>query len=69
MTLDKANFVTHNSITTTGGIMNKLRRLLYRLASLLGDANAVANGKIVERIVRKETTKLAMRGLSKLFKR
>lgn len=49
--------------------MNALRRLLYRMASILGDANAVVRGKIVERVVRKEATKLASRALNSLFKR
>jgi len=33
--------------------MNKFRSLLYRLASILGDINAVAKGKIIQRLIRK----------------
>ena len=42
---------------------------LYLFASLLGDINAVSKGRIVRRVARKQATKLAMRGLAKLFKR
>lgn len=46
-----------------------IRGALYRLASLLGDLNAVAKGRIVQRVVRKQTTKAAMRGLASLFRK
>jgi hypothetical protein len=49
--------------------LNPLRSLLYRLASLLGDANAIAKGRIVQRVVRKQATKAALRGLASLFRR
>lgn len=49
--------------------INPLRSLLYRLASLLGDVNAVAKGGPVQRIVRKQATKAAMRGLASFFRR
>lgn len=49
--------------------LNSLRRALYRLASLLGDLNAVAKGRIVQRVVRKQVTKAAMRGVASLFRR
>ena len=34
-----------------------LRQWLYRIASGLGDANAVVKGKVVQRVVRKRATK------------
>lgn len=35
-----------------------LRSLLYRAASILGDINAAKRGKLPQRIIRKEETKL-----------
>jgi hypothetical protein len=32
--------------------INKLRSLLYMTARLLGDANALAKGKIIQRLIR-----------------
>lgn len=46
-----------------------IRNFFYRMASLLGDYNAVVKGRIVERVVRKETTKVALRAVASLFKR
>lgn len=40
--------------------LNAFRSLLYRLASLLGDVNAVAKGRIVQRVVRKQAVKTLM---------
>jgi len=40
--------------------INPLRSLLYRLASLLGDVNAVAKGKIIQRVIRKQAVKTLM---------
>lgn len=33
--------------------MNSLRRRLYYFASLIGDFNAIKNGKIIQRLIRK----------------
>lgn len=33
--------------------LNQIRSMLYRLASILGDINAVMKGKIIQRLVRK----------------
>lgn len=49
--------------------LNPLRGALYRLASLLGDLNAVAKGRIVQRVVRKQATKAVMRGVASLFRK
>lgn len=46
----------------------RLRAFLYKTASLLGDVNAVARGKIVRRIVRKEATRATMRGLNSILR-
>ena len=45
--------------------MNKLRRLLYRLASLLGWVNAIKRGKVPQRIVRVALTKRAQRTINR----
>jgi len=47
--------------------MNRIRSLLYGLAKLLGDANAVKQGKVGRRIARRGAGKLTGRGLGKLF--
>ena len=49
-------------------MINKLRRLLYRTASLLGDVNAVLKGKIVQRIMRKFAFRKVFSFLNKLMK-
>lgn len=41
----------------------KVRPLLYRLASLLGDINAIAKGRIIQRLVRKQVIKTIFRGI------
>ena len=51
--------------------LGKLRSMLYRSASLLGDLQAVRNGTIIPRLLRKWTTKLLfnqLRALWRLFK-
>ena len=52
-------------------IMNisKSRSLLYGLAKLLGDINAVQKGKVGQRIVRRQEGKFASRGMSKANKK
>lgn len=48
--------------------INKTRGLLYWLARLLGDVNAVRRGRVGRRIARRATGKATGRGLGKLFK-
>lgn len=48
--------------------LNQFRRLLYQLASLLGDLNAIQRGTIGKRIVRKAAQKQSNKLLNKLFK-
>ena len=48
--------------------MNKFRGLLYTLAKLLGDVNAVAKGKVGRRVGRRLAGKLTGRALWRLFK-
>lgn len=45
-----------------------LRSMLYRLASLLGDANAIKKGKVAQRVVRKKATKSAQGWINKLMR-
>ena len=45
-----------------------MRKLLYKAARLMGDANAVKRGKVGRRVGRRVTGKATGRGLSKLFK-
>jgi hypothetical protein len=49
--------------------MGSLRRLLYQLASLLGDVNAISKGPnaIAKRIVRKTVTRKAGKLMNRLF--
>ena len=48
---------------------NKVRGLLYSTSKILGDAQAVSSGKVVARIERRITGKLASQGLgSSIFK-
>ncbi len=44
-----------------------MRNLLYRLASLLGDINAVQRGTVPQRIVRKIMWRAAGKFLNRLF--
>jgi hypothetical protein len=50
--------------------MNALRSLLYKLASLLGDINAIRRGPkaVMKRVVRKATTRSTLKALDKLFR-
>lgn len=48
--------------------MNKFRNLLYRLASFLGDVNAVKKGKVGQRIVRKQVYKTGAKSVDKLLR-
>jgi hypothetical protein len=48
--------------------INKTRGLLYRLARLLGDVNAVQKGKVERRVIRRFTGKATGRTLRKLLK-
>jgi len=48
--------------------LNKTRSTLYRLARLLGDANAVQKNKAGKRILRRLVGKATARGLRKMFK-
>lgn len=49
--------------------INKVRNILYWIARLLGDVNAVQKGKVGERIGRRLAGKVSGRILGKLFKR
>jgi hypothetical protein len=51
-----------------GVSINKLRSFLYRAASVLGDVNAARKGKIVQRVVHKTETRVAMKIIRRLFK-
>lgn len=44
-----------------------MRNLLYTLAKLLGDVNAVKRGKVGKRVARRAAGKATGRGLGKLF--
>jgi hypothetical protein len=48
--------------------INKARGLLYQLARLLGDVNAVQKGKVGRRVVRRAAGKQTGRALGRLFK-
>jgi hypothetical protein len=48
--------------------INSTRSLLYMLARLLGDANAVKRGKVGTRAGRRMTGKATRRALRRLFK-
>jgi hypothetical protein len=45
-----------------------LRNALYKVARLMGDANAVKKGKAGKRVARRAAGKVAGRSLGKLFK-
>lgn len=44
-----------------------MRNLLYTLARLLGDVNAVKKGRVGRRVARRAAGKATGRGLGKLF--
>lgn len=48
--------------------LNKVRSLLYRLARLLGDVNAVEKGRVGPRIERRIVGRMFGRILGKLFR-
>ena len=48
--------------------INKIRGLLYLLARILGDINAIGKGKIGKRIARRAIGKITGRGMGRLFK-
>jgi hypothetical protein len=48
--------------------INKVRSVLYFLAKLLGDVNAVKKGKVGQRIGRRVAGKVTGRLLGKFFK-
>lgn len=45
-----------------------MRNLLYKLARIMGDVNAVKKGKVGRRVGRRAAGKATGRGLGKLFK-
>jgi len=45
-----------------------LRSALYKVARLIGDANAVKKGKVGKRVARRAVGKATGRSLGKLFK-
>jgi hypothetical protein len=47
---------------------NTYRSLLYKLARILGDVNAVKKGTVGRRVARRAAGKLTGRGLGKLFR-
>ncbi len=48
--------------------LSKARGLLYWLARVLGDVNAVRRGKVGKRLARRAAGKLTAKGLWKLFR-
>ncbi len=44
-----------------------LRSILYSMARLMGDANAVKKGKVGKRVARRATGKVTGRAMRKLF--
>lgn len=52
-------------------IMNisKTRSLLYGLAKILGDVSAVQNGKVAQRIVRRQEGKYSSRAITSINKK
>ncbi len=48
--------------------INKTRGILYMLARLLGDVNAVKKGKVGKRVARRTVGRATGRGLGKLFR-
>lgn len=50
------------------GVIRFLRRNMYRNARVLGDVQAVLQGRIVDRIVQRQAGKLSRKALNKLPK-
>ena len=48
--------------------MSAFRSLLYALARLMGDVNAVKKGKVGRRVARRAAGKATGRGLGRMFK-
>ncbi|MDA7025067.1 hypothetical protein PJ311_00395 [Bacillus sp. CLL-7-23] len=48
--------------------INKIRSVLYKLAKISGDVNAVKKGKVGKRIARRAAGKTTGKLLGKLFK-
>jgi len=48
--------------------INRIRSVLYGVAKVLGDANAVEKGKVGRRILRRLAGKMTGRLLGKLFR-
>lgn len=48
--------------------INKSRGLLYKLARILGDVNAVQKGRVGQRVGRRVAGRATGRGLGKLLK-
>jgi hypothetical protein len=48
--------------------LNKFRGLLYTLAKLLGDVQAVRKGRVGRRIARRAAGKLTGRALGRIFR-
>ena len=48
--------------------LNGFRGLLYGLAAILGDVNAVRRGRVGRRLARRAAGKAAGRGLGRLFR-
>lgn len=48
--------------------ISKTRGLLYLIACLLGDVNAVQKGKVGKRVARRMAGKVTGRGLGRLFR-
>lgn len=48
--------------------MNKFRSSLYRLASIIGDVNAVIKGKIIQRQVRKNLFRKVGKAINQAIK-
>lgn len=62
---------TLSSYSSGGGqiiSINKVRAVLYILTKLLGDVNAVAKGKVSQRVVRRAVGKVTSRVFSKWFR-
>jgi hypothetical protein len=49
-------------------VINQIRRLLYALASILGDINAIKRGKAGKRLLRKVAYRKSGSIVNKLFK-
>ncbi|MBP1931832.1 hypothetical protein [Ammoniphilus resinae] len=49
-------------------MINKIRILLYFVAKILGDINAVQKGKIGKRIARRAAGKVTSKWMNRLFK-